>query len=430
MLPVSEGGNMPAKKPSRSARRPARNAAGRMPGSGSKVPTVIDWVNRMLIRASRDWAASEIHLRSTGTGVTVLFRMDGELRRVEGPPGDIEFAAIERVKRMARLTPTEECVARESRFGSIIDGREVDYRVSVVPTGYGEKVVLKLSDRSRFLPLDKLGLSAGDLKAVRSLNALPRGLVLVAAPAGSGTLTTLYAMLDELSRQKRRIVTIEKSVEFKLDGVSQLQLNPATGLTDEAALLDALGRSPEVLMVGELASKEVATAALDAALGGRLVFSSIRAQDASEALHRLTAMGVEPDRLAAGLAGIIAQRLLRVICPDCKHTHEPDPVFRSELKVKRTQNVYEGRGCAECGHTGFRGRVGAFEVLPATEGLRKLIARNADETALRAFACKSGMHPLVRDGIARALAGVTTLEQVWESCWALVSSRPWEKFSK
>jgi type II secretory ATPase GspE/PulE/Tfp pilus assembly ATPase PilB-like protein len=243
-------------------------------------------------------------------------------------------------------------------------------------------------------------------------------------------MTTLYAILDALSRQKRRIVTIEKSVEFKLDGVSQLQLNPGAGLADEAALLQALARSPEVLMVGELNSKEVAAAALDSALEGRLVFSTIRAQDASEALRRLAALGVEPDRLAAGLAGVVAQRLLRVICPTCKHTHAPDPLFRTLLKAKRTQKVYAGRGCAECGHTGFKGRVGVFEVVPATDGLRKLIARNADEAALRAFVRKTDMPALVRDGVARALAGVTTLEQVWESCWALVNSRPWEKFSK
>lgn len=420
---------MTAKKPTHSTGRPAREAAGRAPKSNGKVPTVVDWVNRTLLRASRD-QASEIHLRSTGTGVTLLFRIDGELRRVEGPPEEIGFAAIERIKRMSRVNPTEECIARESTFGAIIDGREVDYRVSVAPTGYGEKVVLKLSDRTRFLSLDKLGLSPGDLKAVRGIITRPRGLVLAAGPAGSGMMTTIYAALSALSNEKRRIVTIEKSVEFKLDGVTQLQLNPPAGLTDEAELLQALGRSPEVLMVGELANKEVATAALDAALNGRLVFSTIRAQDASEALRRLTALGVAPDRLAAGLAGVIAQRLLRVTCPHCKHTIEPDRTFRNELGLKRTQKLYEGRGCAECGHTGYKGRVGVFEVLPVTDGLRKLIAANADESALRSFVYKSDKPALVRDGIAKALAGVTTVKQVWESCWALVNPRPWEKYCK
>jgi type II secretory ATPase GspE/PulE/Tfp pilus assembly ATPase PilB-like protein len=317
---------------------------------------------------------------------------------------------VSRIKAMARIGGDDP--APDGRYGALVDGREVDFRVSIFPATYGEAVVMRVLDRMRLPPLDQLGLSSTALKQTRDLIARPHGTVLVTGPSGSGRSSTLYAILSGLSSEKLSTITIEDPVEYDLDHVRQTQLNPRAGYTYPVALGKVLRQDPDVVMVGEVRDADVAKASFRAALTGRRVFSTMHADDAPETVTRLVEMGVEPFLIAKGLEGVIAQRLVRTICPACKQSYEPDVWERAVLELKPGQKLQKGRGCTECNGTGYKGRIGIFEVLPMTDGIRNLVATRPQAKAVRDLADKAGMTTMVEDGLEKIKAGVTTLDEV------------------
>jgi type II secretory ATPase GspE/PulE/Tfp pilus assembly ATPase PilB-like protein len=367
------------------------------------------WVNELIIRAIRE-RASDVHIEPTREGLTVRFRTDGVLHTVVAPQKDLESAILSRIKAMSRIGADD--VAPDGRYGALVDGREVDFRVSIFPTTYGEAIVMRILDRIRLLPMDQLGFSPAALKRTSDLIARPHGVMLVTGPGGSGRSSTLYAILNALSDEKRNIVTVEDPVEFDLDRVRQTQVNPRAGYTYPVALGKVLRQDPDVIMLGGLRDAEVAGAAIRAALTGRMVFSTMHADDAPETVTRLVEMGVEPFLVAKGLEGVIAQRLVRTICPACKQSYEPDAWERAVLELKPGQKLYKGRGCTECNGTGYKGRTGIFEVLPITDEIRNLAATRPHAKAVRDVAGKAGVATLVEDGLEKVRAGVTTFDEV------------------
>jgi type II secretory ATPase GspE/PulE/Tfp pilus assembly ATPase PilB-like protein len=409
---------MKEKKPSRRVGKPAAKPAGKSeepPRNGEEVKqpapetTAARWVNQLILRAIRD-RASDIHIEPTREGLLVRFRIDGVLHTVVGRQKNMESAIVSRIKAMSRIGADD--VAPDGRYGAIIDGREIDFRVSIFPTTYGEAIVMRILDRIRLLPMDQLGFSPAALKRTSDLIARPHGVVLVTGPGGSGKTSTLYAMLNALSDEKRNIVTVEDPVEFDLDRVRQTQVNPRAGYTYPVALGKVLRQDPDVIMLGGLRDAEVAGAAIRAALTGRMVFSTMHADDAPETVTRLVEMGVEPFLVAKGLEGVIAQRLVRTICPACKQSYEPDAWERAVLELKPGQKLYKGRGCTECNGTGYKGRTGIFEVLPITDEIRNLAATRPHAKAVRDVAGKAGVATLVEDGLEKVRAGVTTFDEV------------------
>jgi type II secretory ATPase GspE/PulE/Tfp pilus assembly ATPase PilB-like protein len=369
----------------------------------------VRWVNQLLIRAVRE-RASDIHVEQTREGLSARYRIDGVLHAVVAPQKVPASEILSRIKAMARISAGES--AQDGRYGALVDEREIDFRVSIFPTTYGESVVMRLLDRGRLLPLDQLGFSPAALKRTRDLIARPHGVVLVTGPGGSGRSSTLYAMLNALSDEKRNIVTIEDPVEFDLDGVRQTQVNPRAGYTYPVGLGKVLRQDPDVIMLGGLRDAEVAGAAMGAALTGRLLFSTMHADDAPETVSRLVEMGVEPFLVAKGLGGVIAQRLVRTICPACKHSYEPDGGEKAVLGLKPGQKLYKGRGCTECYGTGYKGRTGIFEVLPITDDIRNLVATRPHAKAVRDLAYKPGVATMVENGLEKVKAGVTTIDEV------------------
>ncbi|MCX6841272.1 MAG: GspE/PulE family protein [candidate division WOR-3 bacterium] len=367
------------------------------------------WVNELMIRAARD-RASDIHIEQTREGLSVRFRIDGVLHAVVAPQKALESAIVSRIKAMSRIGADD--VAPDGRYGAIIDGREVDFRVSIFPATYGEAIVMRILDRIRLLPMDQLGFSPPALKRTRDLIARPHGVVLVTGPGGSGTSSTLYAILNALADEKRNIVTIENPVEFDLDRVRQTQVNPRAGYTYPVGLGKVLRQDPDVIMLGGLRDAEVAGAAMGAALTGRLVFSTMHADDAPETVTRLVDMGVEPFLVAKGLEGVIAQRLVRMICPACKHSYEPDTWERVVMGLKPGQKLQKGRGCTECNGTGYKGRIGIFEVLPINDEIRDLVATRPHAKAVRDLAGKAGVATLLEDGLEKVKTGITTIDEV------------------
>ncbi len=367
------------------------------------------WVNQLIIRAIRE-QASDIHVEQTREGLSARYRIDGVLHAVTTTEKDMGSAIMSRIKAMARISAGES--AQDGRYGALVDGREIDFMVSIFPTTYGEAAVMRVLDRVRLLPLDQLGLSAPVLKRTRDLIARPHGMVLVTGPGGSGKTSTLYAILNGLSNEKVNTITIEDPVEFDLDHVRQTQVNPRAGYTYPVALGKVLRQDPDVIMLGGVRDAEVAGGAFRAALTGRLVFSTMHADDAPETVTRLVDMGVEPFLVAKGLEGVIAQRLVRTICPACKHSYEPGLGEKATLGLKPGQKLYKGRGCTECHGTGYKGRTGIFEVLPITDDIRDLVATRPHAKAVRDLAYKPGVASMVEDGLEKVKEGVTTIDEV------------------
>jgi type II secretory ATPase GspE/PulE/Tfp pilus assembly ATPase PilB-like protein len=405
-----------AGKPAGKSEKPPRNAGTvKEPASA---PLAERWVNQLIIRAIRE-RASDIHIEPTRGGLAVRFRIDGVLHKVVTQKA-LESAIVARIKTMSRMNLAEQRVPQDGRYGAIIDGREVDFRVSTFPATYGEAVVMRILDRIRLKPLDQLGFSPPVLKRVRDMLAKPNGVVLVTGPARSGKTTALYAILNELSRDELNIVTIEDPVEFDLDGVRQSQVNPRAGYTYPTGLAMVLRQDPDVIGLGGIRDAEIAAAAMRAALTGRRVFSTMHADDASETVTRLLEMGVEPFLVAKGLKGVIAQRLVRTICPACKTSYPADAKTCRMLGgapsigiyLKPGEKLFKGRGCAQCNNTGFQGQIGIFEVLPMTDELHDLVPTRPPWSAVNKLVRQAGVKTLVDDGIEKVKSGVTTIDEV------------------
>jgi type II secretory ATPase GspE/PulE/Tfp pilus assembly ATPase PilB-like protein len=377
-------------------------------------PPVIRFVN-LLMREAYQARASDVHLESTREGLRARFRVDGVLQDVPGPPKGLQAAIISRIKLLAELDIAERRAPQDGRIRVRLEDRELDLRISTVPTLYGESVVLRLLDRGgRPVTLDELGMEPDTLDRFRRLAEKPHGIVLATGPTGSGKTTTLYAALGLRRATAEKIITVEDPVEYHLAGVTQVPVQVKAGMTFASALRSILRQDPDVLMVGEMRDLETAAIAVQAAMTGHLVFSTLHTNDAASAIPRLTDLRVEPYMIAASLEGVLAQRLVRKVCPDCRERYRPDPQAVALLAGRPVGDVRleRGKGCATCRETGYLGRTGIFELLAVSDRLREVLARPRATAGLRELALEEGMATLREDGWHKVQAGITTVEEV------------------
>ncbi len=384
-------------------------------GVASEAP-IIRLVNFIIARAL-DRGASDIHIEAYEKGMRVRYRIDGFLSDVDAPPKRLQTAIVSRIKIMSRLNIAESRLPQDGRVKLRIGGKEVDFRVSTVPTLFGESVVMRILDQSS-VPLDMgaLGFGSGILAEFRRMIEAPYGMILVTGPTGSGKTTTLYAALREVRTDKRKVITIEDPVEYQIPGIIQIQVKPQIGLTFSSGLRTIVRQDPDVILVGEIRDRETAEIAIHSALTGHMVFSTLHTNDAAGAVARLLEMGVEEYLLPSCLIGVLAQRLVRIICPGCSTPREITPAFREEI-LRETGFPPEGEfrvglGCAACGWTGFQGRAGIFELLRVNDDIKELIVSRADAGTMRSRAVAGGMTLIREDGWEKARAGITTLEEV------------------
>lgn len=375
---------------------------------------IIRLVNSVLFQAVRQ-RASDIHFESFERGLVVRYRIDGVLYPVLTPPKHLQASIIARLKIMAGLNIAEKRLPQDGRFAIRTSGKDVDLRVSVLPTSHGERVVLRLLEKeNRLLNLSEMGFSKERLAVIHQLIQLAHGIILVTGPTGSGKTTTLYAALSHINAPDKNIITVEDPVEYQLLGIGQMQVNPKINLSFAAGLRSILRQDPDVIMIGEIRDRETAEIAIHASLTGHLVFSTLHTNDAASAATRLIDMGIEPFLVASSVVAVLAQRLLRRICPDCKRPYAPSEEELSRLDVAPGSNVtlYRGAGCAACSQTGYRGRTGIFELMVLNDEIRRLIGSKADSTAIKHTAITNGMVTLKQEGAERVLQGQTTLEEV------------------
>ncbi len=374
---------------------------------------IIRLINALFTQALREHA-SDIHIEPYETRSVVRFRVDGMLRDVIEPQRALHAAIVSRVKVMAQLDIAEKRLPQDGRITLRIGGRPVDVRVSTLPTGHGERVVLRLLDKQQGkLDLEVLGMSAEAKQGLEQLILQQHGIVLVTGPTGSGKTTTLYAALSRLNAKVLNIMTVEDPIEYDLDGVSQTQVNPRIEMNFARALRAILRQDPDVVMIGEIRDLETAQIAVQASLTGHLVLATLHTNDAAGAVTRLVDMGVEPFLLASSLLGVVAQRLVRRLCPACRRPYTPDATELSLLnQTNAPQELYAASGCPACNMSGYRGRTGIYELFNVDETLRRMIHDGASEQSLRDYGLAHSLTPLHQDGMRWVTAGDTTLEEV------------------
>jgi general secretion pathway protein E len=369
---------------------------------------VIRLVNAMIGQAVEQ-RASDIHIEPFEKEFRIRYRIDGVLANQSSPPRELKAAIISRVKLMARLNIAERRLPQDGRIKIKTLGREVDLRVSTLPTLYGESVVMRLLDRSAgdFYDLEKLGFDDHMLRRMTYYTSLPHGIFLVTGPTGSGKSTTLYSALKRINQTDKKIITIEDPVEYQMDGINQIHVNPQIGLTFAGGLRHIVRQDPDVIMIGEIRDRETADIAIRAALTGHFVYSTLHTNDAPSAITRLTDMGVENYLLTSSLVAVLAQRLVRVICPHCRQS-------AGEVTAPNGDRIqgFQGAGCEHCFGTGYHGRVGIFELMELNEELRSIIMRNEDASIITAAARRNGMRNLRDDGWDKVARGVTTSDEV------------------
>jgi len=377
---------------------------------------IIKLVNLLLSGAIKD-RASDIHVEPYSGNLKIRYRIDGILYDILSLPRRIESPLVSRIKIMAKLNIAEKRLPQDGRIEIKIADRLVDIRVSIIPTAFGERVVLRLLDKTaNILKLADLGMHDERIKLLNKLIKSPYGIILVTGPTGSGKTTTLYAALSTINHPEINIITIEDPIEYQMDGVGQIQVNPKIDLTFAAGLRSIVRQDPDVILIGEIRDRETAEIAIQSSLTGHLVFSTLHTNDASSAITRLIDMGVEPFLVTSSVVAIIAQRLVRVLCPHCKEVYVPDDESLNNLGLDRSvlQNnkFYRKKGCNLCMQTGFRGRSAIFEILIIDEEIKKLVLRTSDANQINELALKQGMITLQKDGIDKVLAGITTTEEV------------------
>jgi general secretion pathway protein E len=376
---------------------------------------IIKLVNLFITKAV-ETRASDIHIEPFEDRLYVRYRVDGVLQDVETPPRRLQAAIISRVKLMANLNIAERRLPQDGRLRLRVSGREVDIRVSTVPTLYGESVVMRLLDRgSIMLSLEELGFPGRDLEAFKSIISKPYGMVLVTGPTGSGKTTTLYAALQKISTPEKKVITVEDPVEYQLVGVNQIQVKPQIGLTFANGLRSIVRQDPDIIMVGEIRDVETAEIAIESALTGHLVFSTLHTNDAAGAITRLLDMGVEHYLVASSLEGILAQRLVRLLCPECREPYSPSPGVLREMGIGARGDgltLYRPKGCSRCGQTGYRGRIGIFELLDITDQMRESILDKTGANVIRERGIDQGMRLLREDGWEKVQKGLTSVEEV------------------
>ncbi|MFW6146500.1 MAG: GspE/PulE family protein [Planctomycetota bacterium] len=382
---------------------------------GDRQGSITAFVNQLLIQAIKD-GASDIHIEPYEHRLRVRFRLDGQLQEVPVPPSvkQFEAAIISRVKVLGNLDIAEKRLCQDGQMRLTVLGRTVDVRISVLPTIYGEGVVLRLLDRQvQFRSLDTLGMDEGMLDAYRALLERPGGLILVTGPTGSGKTTTLYSSMTHVNRPRRKIITIEDPVEYRLEGITQIQVKESIGLGFSTLLRSILRHDPDVIMVGEIRDSETANMALSAAMTGHLVFASVHTNDAPTTVARLRNMGAPSYLIAAGLEVVLAQRLVRRLCPSCRQEAPPPAAtLLEDFPVLAGRTLYRAVGCDDCRHTGYQGRTGVFECLLVDDEIRQVTLSEATVVDLRAAAVRHGMVPLRQAGMRLVSEGVTTLDEV------------------
>ena len=383
----------------------------------SEVP-VIRMVNLIISRAVES-RASDIHIEPFEKELQLRYRVDGVLHNMDPPPNQLRAAVISRIKLMAKLNIAERRLPQDGRIKLKVLGKEIDLRVSTLPTMYGESVVMRILDKSNtdLIDLRRLGFPEDLYASICEMTSKPHGIFLVTGPTGSGKSTTLYSALKRINIPDRKIITIEDPVEYQMDGINQIQVNPQIGLTFSTGLRHIVRQDPDVIMIGEIRDLETAEIAIRAALTGHLVFSTLHTNDAPSAVTRLIDMGVEDYLLASSLIGILAQRLVRIICSHCKAPAQVaarsmvDSGFALDHDGEFV-DVFRGRGCEACAHTGFESRRGIFELLDVDDDMRRVITTSPDSTVLKAQAEKNGMRPLRDDGWSKVLSGLTTPDEI------------------
>ncbi|MBN2325215.1 MAG: type II secretion system ATPase GspE [Spirochaetes bacterium] len=377
---------------------------------------IIKLVNLMITEALKE-RASDIHVEPSEEGITIRYRIDGILYNALSPPKRYQQAIVSRVKIMANMNIAENRLPQDGRIKVKYGTSDVDIRVSTIPSVVGERVVMRLlvKDDRRF-DLNKLGMDERFLKSFREMLNIPHGIVIVSGPTGSGKTTTLYAAIREINTPEKNIITIEDPVEYRIKGISQIQINPKINLTFAAGLRSILRQDPEVIMVGEIRDRETAEIAIQAAMTGHLVFSTVHTNDAASAVVRLLDMGVEPYLIASTATGLLSQRLVRVLCPSCKKPAQIDSaVLRHEGIAPgrfKGKKVFAPEGCQKCNDTGFFDRIGIYEMIKVDENVRKLIVDRRDASYIRERCSGMGMRTMQEDGLDKVAAGLTSIEEV------------------
>ncbi|MBT8762580.1 type II secretion system ATPase GspE [Desulfohalobiaceae bacterium Ax17] len=376
---------------------------------------VIKLVNHIITQAVRG-QASDIHIEPYEHNLKVRFRLDGILYDFLSLPRKIHPHMVSRVKIMAGLNIAEKRLPQDGRIEIKIGNRQVDLRVSSLPTSYGERIVLRLLEKgARLLALNDIGLNEHNLTQLKQLLTLSHGIILVTGPTGSGKTTTLYSALNHINSPGKNILTIEDPIEYRLEGIGQMQVNPKIGLTFSSGLRSMVRQDPDVILVGEIRDLETAEIAIQAALTGHLVFSTLHTNDAPSAITRLIDMGIEPFLLSTAVRAIIAQRLVRILCPYCKQQYRPSDIEAQQLGVNdkdKEITIGQAKGCEHCLNTGYKGRTGIFEFIYLNNELQSLILKSSDANVIRNKAIQGGMKTLRQDGIEKVLKGLTTVSEV------------------
>lgn len=389
---------------------------GEVDSSESDAP-VIKLVSLIIMEAFKR-RASDIHLEPLENRFRIRYRIDGALQDMDPPPKRLQPAIIQRIKIQSGMKISEKRIPQDGRIQVVVKGRDIDLRVSSVPTNHGESIVMRILDKQNLaLGLPELGFLSDDQQKFEQLIGLSDGVLLVTGPTGSGKTTTLYACLGQMNTSNRKIITVEDPVEYQMTGVNQVQVNRDVGLDFSAALRSILRQAPNIVMIGEIRDQETADIAMEAALTGHLVFSTLHTNDAPSAITRLVDMGVKPYLVASAVRAVMAQRLVRCICNDCKEEHIPterEMKMLGELGAKNVDKMkmYRGRGCAVCNNTGYKRRKGIFEIFQMSDDIQKMIFEQRPSSELRIAAREAGMRSLREDGLLKVASGMTSLEEV------------------
>ncbi len=376
---------------------------------------VIKIVNLILVQAIKE-KASDIHIEPFQKSLKLRYRIDGELVLAESPPKALQLAITSRIKILAGLNIAERRMPQDGRFRIKVMGKEIDLRISILPTAYGEKIVIRILDKSALTgSIDEMGMDEGTLARFKKAIDAPHGMILVTGPTGSGKTTTLYSVLQELNSPQYNIVTVEDPIEYELSGINQVAVRSEIGLDFSSALRSILRQDPDIVMVGEIRDNETADIAVKAALTGHQVLSTLHTNDAAGAITRLDDMGIEPFLISSSVIMACAQRLVRRICTNCREEFVPEPEVFERLGIEHTEGpvFYQGAGCDRCKGRGYLGRLALIEALPVSETIRRLIIKRASAAVVKNQAVTEGMKTLRMVGIDKALEGLTTLEEIW-----------------
>jgi len=380
--------------------------------SGINNAPVVKLVNSIILQAIK-LRASDIHIEPYERQLRVRFRVDGDLQEHMTPAKSSHSAIVTRIKIMGKMDIAEKRIPQDGRVEMEIEGRSIDMRISMLPTVYGEKIVIRLLDRSgNVMTKTQLGFTSENMKVFERLIKHPHGIILVTGPTGSGKSTTLYAALMEINDLSKNIITVEDPVEYRLNGVNQSQVNNKAGLTFANGLRSILRQDPDIIMIGEIRDAETAQIAVRAAITGHLVLSTIHTNDTASTVARLVDMGIEPYLISSSLVGVVAQRLVKRICESCKTAYEPNDMERKRIHINNVQMIYKGKGCIACNHTGYRGRIAIHEIMPITQDLKSLIDQKESIDVLRRKSIEEGMITLRVNCTELVVRGITTMEEL------------------